>query len=1781
MISRRQTVCLLFLLLFPSLKTIAQSSPRRQLFLKNGVVSLPETSDGEIVSSYGHQPPVSGRKSLVIIQFSKIPDQATQSRLKDSGIELLEYVPDHAYTATLTRPPDGKALKKLGVRAVFRPGPEDIVEPSLLSGIVPEHARKAAGKTDVRLSFAKSFTMDEVVRDIHQGGFELLSDTLKSYRILDVRISEGSVRSLTGFPWVQYIAPVPGPPEMLNDKSTANTRANVLASTALLGYKLTGKGVVVGLGDDSNPIVHPDIGKRVISYVPMSDTWHGIHVGGTISGSGLLNEKYRGYAPRSEIVLRSRYHIWDDASQLVRNYGMVVTSNTYGGSGGCGGFGSYTYNSLALDQQAFEYPYLQHVFAAGNSGLSTNCEVSPAGFGTVLGDYQSAKNVLTVGNAQASGIINPSSSKGPVQDGRIKPEVTAPGTGIVSTIQGNTYQSASGTSMATPAVTGGAALLYERYRQLHQQNNPKNALIKALICNGATDQGLPGPDYSYGFGQMNLLRSVTMLDKGHYFKGEVTHLLTNTHEIVVPPQTAKLKVLIYWNDPAASALAGGKALVNNLDLSVMRPGNARVLPKFPSLGTPTAAAVSGVDSVNNIEQIVLDGPPAGTYSVKVAATQIPQGVQEYFVVYDIIESYVTVTYPFAGEHLTKGDVVNICWDSFGDTLSTFNVAYSLNNGTAWTTLNANVAADQRQLAWTIPDATTGNAKVRVMRNGTAFANTSGSFAVLGIPMVTLQAAQCEGYIALQWTVVTGASDYEVMISTGGEMNSAGVTTALKYTLSSLSKDSTYYVSVRARKDQAPGRRSVALIRKPDNGTCQGTISDNDLGIEAVVAPLPAVRAFTKSVYTTEQAITIRIKNLDDQPQSKPFEVGYSLGGAMHWEQVNITLPPTVSTDYTFQRRENLASVNQATLQVRVRLAGDPVRINDSLVVKLHQIPNPKLVLPYLQDLKSVPPQDIRVSTAGIPGADAFDFTIASGNSRLRTGGDAGYASQGGFVLDAIPFPVVMSRSYLDGTFNLSGYRVQDDEVWLRFRYPWGYFNSNATPQIRGSSSDPWITADIHEYWEYGNADEGYKIAQVEISPLLRKNGQEFTTDFQVRWISQAFGMFPSDGVVFGDIQLLKASSDIATTTLEAPSLSHCDLPIAPSMRAVFKNNGTLDCYDVRLKMSFDGEIFDRGTTIIAKGGEVEVGFFYPEKVYQVGKHVVKVWSEKAMDINRSNDTLTAEFFTTGTVDASPYRESFESGNGGWFTGGTNSSWAYGAPTSAGFSDVVSGRNAWKTNLTGPYHDNEESYLYSPCLDTQYLQTPMLSFIAQMDIERCNSEPCDMLYLEYNTGYGWFRLGMKDRGVNWYNAESGGQGFWQGKMTEGWRVFSAELPRTSSLRLRFVFKSNGAGTAEGAVIDDINIADMLSSDIYYGATPPNEIAPVPTIYDAWSHFRLGNFIVASVNPYGQDIGGLMLQTFVNDGPLRVSENELVLDRNFVFNSAKTFEKPISVRLYVPETDIQRLIAAADQPNVTKPRSVYDLAVTKYSGANQDGSLVNNTREGWDYFDPDKVAKVPYLNGYYLEFETKSFSEFWVARDYIGTGTPLPVTLVSFVAEKSISGESAVVNLKWSTASETDFSHFVVQVATGAENVKKGIFYDLGTISGQGGNGTWSYTFTDGPLSFHGTRYYRLKMVDRASDRSERSIAYSSIKSVAFDHNQEWHIFPNPSKGIFRLAPKTEIPGPVLIEVIDLNGKPCKRLEFQKAMPALEVDLGSPDLANGLYVIKVMSKEGERRFKVVKE
>ncbi len=165
---------------------------------------------------------------------------------------------------------------------------------------------------------------------------------------------------------------------------------------------------------------------------------------------------------------------------------------------------------------------IQHVFAAGNSGSSTRPPYPPQ-FSTVLGGYQSAKNIITVGNVRPIDTLYFTSSRGPVRDGRIKPEVTAQGRDVVSTSTFAPYSANTGTSMAAPAVTGGLTLLYQRYRQLNGSANSPNALMKAVVCNTADDKGNPGPDYRYGFGRMNLLRAVQALENTRYISGTISN----------------------------------------------------------------------------------------------------------------------------------------------------------------------------------------------------------------------------------------------------------------------------------------------------------------------------------------------------------------------------------------------------------------------------------------------------------------------------------------------------------------------------------------------------------------------------------------------------------------------------------------------------------------------------------------------------------------------------------------------------------------------------------------------------------------------------------------------------------------------------------------------------------------------------------------------------------------------------------------------------------------------------------------------------------------------------------------------------------------------------------------------------------------------------------------------------------------------------------------------------------------------------------------------------------
>jgi hypothetical protein len=1773
--------------------TYAQKNSDFSLLLRNGTIIPAKNISDNTVNANNRRSASPGQKSFVVIQFESIPNDPEIELLKHQGIELLDYIPNNAYTATVSGALNTQVLKQAKARAIIDLLPEQKMAPNLLDGTIPVHAEKVKGFVDVWVNFPKSFSVTEINELLLSNKFDIISKKLASQHILEIRVAKARLHELAGQSYIQYVEAIPGPDSETNDKTQTNSRANVLNSNSATGLNLRGNGVVIGVGDQANIWQHIDLSTHVINRSAIKTGSHGAHVLGTVGGRGIMNEKFTGFAPKATIVSQYFSNIFNFASTYVQDYGMMITNNSYGITpGSCYDFGEYNLYSYILDQQAFDMPSLQHVFAAGNSGNTTiTCT---AGLGTILSGYQVSKNVLTVGNSNVEGVIAANSSRGPVKDGRTKPEITAHGSVITSSTPTNNYGNNSGTSMASAAVTGGMALLYGRYKDTHGGTNPKNGLMKALMVNGATDKGLDGPDYTYGFGWMNLSRSVKMLDNNNYFTDAVNNNATKTHTISVPANTAQLKVMLYWNDPAPSVLTG-KNLVNNLDLTVKTPSNATILPRLHNTETPA----TGVDDINNIEQVVIENPAAGQYTLSVKGKTIPKNSQEYFIVYDAIPVSTEITYPIGDERLVNGDQIYISWDSFGNATSTFKVEYRPNDAASWTVLDAAVAADIRQLLWTVPNVSTDQARVRITQNSTGVVRESLPFTILGVPVISLSAIQCEEYISIDWTSVSGTGiDYEVMMLQGDEMKSVGVTTGNNYTISGLSKDSTYYVTVRARINGHPGRRGLAKSRIPNTGTCQGDISNNDLKIDAIVSPSGSGRKLTSTSFGAATQITIRIKNLDDVPSTQPFEVGFSLGpdgSPVNSQVINPTIPAGGTYDHTFSATANMESLGTYRLKVYVNKSGDNVAANNTIIRTFRHLDNPAVTIPFMDQGESLANQEVLAKQEGLAGGDRYDFNSTTPLGRLRTFVNTGMAYSGSkaFTLDISRYDAAGNTSFLIGTFNLEAYKNSVLDIRLAFRYKnhGQLSNPNNKVWIRGSDTDPWIEA-YDLFQNQNESEDGYKLsANIAVSALLKANNQRLSSSFQVRW-GQWGDMITADktsggGYTFDDIQLLTETGDVALTSIENPAAVSCGLGSNEQIRVKVSNATMQTITLIPIKAQVDnGAIMTAIVESVGPGATVDFTFPQTMNLSAAGKHKIKVWVEKSGDNNSNNNAVELDYYNAPVVAAFPYLQNFETSDGSWHSEGTSSSWAYGTPASSKINRAASGTKAWKTGLSTGYNNQELSYLYSPCLNIGGLSNPTLSFSMALDLEDCDGDACDVAYVEYSTnGNDWLRLGTKGTGTNWYDETIDGQDVWSVQDFTRWHVSTVSLPKgTPTIRLRFVLKTNASNQRDGIAIDDIHIYD-LQNTIYSGTTSSQAIAKSPVNGNSWIHFTDNNQILASIQPNNADLGSTSVQAFVNASAVRTANNQYYLDRNFTIKPSNTgIANDVWVRLFFLDSEAEKLITANNCGSCSAPADVYELALSKYHTSNSsliDGNLYNDTSDGWSFFPATDIAKVPYDKGYYIEFKTRTFSEFWLAKSAITTSNALPVELLSFTAKKKSDQDAGVsVLLEWATASEKNFSHFEIERASSSEEFRRNSFQRLGEIYTKPESATEQrYLFSDDQLIKSTALYYRLKMVD-----IDNTYRYSPVRAVSFNEKINWNVYPNPSDtGVFYLDSPSSDNKNTAIHVYNPSGQFVRKITYPEHlnMQKMKIDLSSPEINPGAYVLEIVSGAEKQVFKVIRK
>jgi hypothetical protein len=1808
----------------------AQETDRYALKLNSGSFVPPANISSEKINEYNRQASRISGKAFAVIQFEKNPTEQEKQQLKQQGIELLDYIPNYAYTATITQMPELATLQQVKTRSLFELTASQKMQPQLAAGNFPARAVKVPGTVDVWIGFPKTFSYTEVRKELLNKNFELLTDDLKNYHILSVRVSFQRLAELALMPCVEYVQAIPGPDEPLSAFWPAwgkdGMRASLLNAPISQGGKnLKGAGVVIGIGDSGDPQPHPDFTGRLTSRAALPyfafPYDHGSHVTGIAAGAGIVNEVRAGFAPKSSIVSQSYSNIFLNAQAYITDYGMVITNNSYGNNvSECSSFGEYDLYSRLLDQQAFSYPELQNIFAAGNSGWS-KCAPYPDSFRTVLGGYQSAKNVLTVGNSRPNDKqIFSRSSRGPAKDGRVKPEVTGIGSFITSAGPYSTYYyENTGTSMSSPAIAGGMALLIEKYRLQNAGANPKNGLMKALVCNSGDDWGRPGPDYSFGFGAANFWRAVQMLENNRYSVGTISTGPAQTISVNVPAGTAELKVLLYWNDPAAAAIAG-QTLVNNLDLEVLTPSATTVLPMI--LDTVPANvknnATQGVDNINNMEQVVIKNPAAGNHTIRIIPTNIAVNPsQEYFVAWDFVPTETKLITPVGGEAYLQGENVMVRWDSYGDPENTFTLEYSLNNGSSWTTLRNNITADRRQYFYTTPDpnewfivpnATTDEALMRITKNGTPMVSTSLPFVIHDTLFCSLSAVQCEGYFSIDWTAVPGATGYEVMKLQGTEMVSVATVSnsTFTYTFSGLSKDTIYWATVRPLigSSNSPGRRGIAVSRRPNSGTCSGSISDNDIKADTILSPLRSGRLLTSTALGSSVPVTIRIKNLDDIPTPGNITVSYSLNAGPPVMEV-ITNPAIIgggTYTHTFGTTIDLSAVGNYTLQVAVSQTGDPVAANNTITNTYKQLNNPTITgidypAAYIDNFDAAPVQSYNTDQVGLTGLDKYDFVNSNDTGRIRTFINTGMAYSGNraLTLDAFMYHSSGTTDSLTGTYNLATYNAASEDIRLDFRYKNHGQRNDAVNKVwlRGDDAQPWVQA--YDLYANQNPVNGiYKqTSSIEISDLLAAASQNFSSSFQIRWgqygVHQAADNDGGAGYTFDDIRLYKVTDDMQLLSIDTPVVNSCGLNATTPVKVSVRNSRNTVVNTVPIRFRVNGGAWTTETIpSIPANGTVQYTFAGTANMAAFGNYFIEAQVLYPTDTYNENDTTSITITNTPVItvtNTSPHLQDFETDNGYWYTT-VGSSWEYGTPASYKIKRAASGAKAWKTRLAGYYDDKKTVYLYSPCYDFSTVTNPALSFSLALDIEDCGANLCDGAWVEYSTnGITWAKLGAFGQGTNWYNKNYTGNNLWSVINYHRWHVATISLSgipasERSMVRFRFVLSADEGISREGMAIDDFHIYNNPFG-IYDGATMGSPVTANIPGGTGWVDFieSGSNKLIASVNsPVA--MGSTDAQAYIHTGPVRISSLQYYHNRNITIKPTTiNLSDSATVRFYFLDSETETLINATGCSVCSKPAMAYELGVTKYSDpndANEDGTLANNTTGLYSFIIPAKIRIVPFDKGYYAEYKVKDFSEFWLNNGGLNGITPLPLKLLSFTAKRK-SGTDVL--LEWTTANEQNVSHFEVEVAKGNHDYLQNRFVSVGIVQAVGNTtGEQLYSLYDPQSNKTGVWYYRLRMVD-----NDGSFRFSPLRTVTFSNDLPWQVYPNPSAGIINLLLQHSEGEAFTIKLFDATGRLVKEIQQTATgfVQKIIIDLKAGSYEPGVYHLDVSAGTHRQAFRIVKQ
>ena len=656
----------------------------RQIHLRNETIVTPPRAEAGAPGTAAAQV-LAPDNGLFLVQFEAPPTAATRAELRNLGVELVRFVPDLAYIARFRNTPADTVRAHPAVRWVGAYRPDHKIHPRLAAAAVAQAA--ANGELLVVLQLVPQASFVEV----GQVRAQLLGveheSRLRQGIFLRARVSASKLAALSQSAVVLWLelAPRHHVVDEAAAKLVGGDDGQVATPTITQQQGFAGQGVTVcvadtGLDTGNTNTMHPDVRGRVSGFLfygnvtDGSDGYgHGSHCAGIVAGNAATGETDPdsgalyglGVASATELLIQRIFDAeanevspFPSDATLTRDavrHGAQVGSNSWGSDVN----GEYDTDAAQFDELVRDadpgtpgdQPYILE-FSAGNAGSAAQTMDSPATGKNVLATGASENVTGTLAATYGLYADGPDtmadfSSRGPCEDGRIKPDVVAPGSWISSiassaapnlasvawsTIDGY-YVYMGGTSMSGPQAAGAAAVFVQYWKSLHTNALPSPALVKAALINSANEldqsNGGPGsiPNFDEGWGRITLtnliITNVAAAPRAFQFVDQ-TAALTNgqvyTYHVFVRSANESFKATLAYTD--VPGFAGAiPALVNNLDLEVVAPDGTLYRGNQFSAGESVPNPPSP-DTLNNVEAVHLGQPLPGDYLVRVRATSI-------------------------------------------------------------------------------------------------------------------------------------------------------------------------------------------------------------------------------------------------------------------------------------------------------------------------------------------------------------------------------------------------------------------------------------------------------------------------------------------------------------------------------------------------------------------------------------------------------------------------------------------------------------------------------------------------------------------------------------------------------------------------------------------------------------------------------------------------------------------------------------------------------------------------------------------------------------------------------------------------------------------------------------------------------------------------------------------------------------------------------------------------------------------------------------------------------